>query len=64
MRNESTTHAIMQLSKEIEMYALEEEYEMFSGADEIDLELEALGEYKTERMDRSDLDDSFLVLFE
>lgn len=64
MRNESTTHAIMQLSKDIEMYASEAEYEIFPGVDEIDLELEALGKYMTERMDRLDLDDSFLVLFE
>lgn len=64
MRSESITHTIMQLSKEIEMYASEEEYATFPGADEIDLELEALGEYMTERMDRLNLEDSFLILFE
>ena len=41
----------IQLSKEMEKCAAEEDYEIFSEADEINLELDALDEYMIERMD-------------
>lgn len=51
MKNASVTYSIIQLSKKIKKYGTEEEYEMFPGADEINLELAALEEHMAERMD-------------
>jgi hypothetical protein len=51
MTNQSTAHAIMELSKEIEKYAAEDNIEMFPWADEINLDLVALNQYLVERKD-------------
>lgn len=51
MKNESVTNSIIQLSTEMEKCAAEEDYKIFSGADEINLELDALDEYMIVRMD-------------
>ena len=51
MKNKSVNHAIMKLSKEIEMQASEGEYEIFSGVDELNLELLACREYLAEKIE-------------
>lgn len=39
MRHQSTTHTIMEMSKEIEKFAAEDYSEMFPWTDEVDLEV-------------------------
>ncbi|CAG9933076.1 hypothetical protein [Candidatus Nitrotoga arctica] len=49
MTYRSTAHAIMELSKEIEKFAAEDNIEMFPWRDEISLDLGALGQYMIDR---------------
>ena len=49
MTHQSTTHAIMELSKEIEKFAAEDNIEMFPWTDEINLDLGSLGQYMIDR---------------
>ena len=62
MRYESNTYTNRQYPKEMEIFVPVKEYGMFPEID--DLALEALAEYMTERMDKLDLEDSFLILCE